>query len=104
MTPELPDQTETYYGLGLTQLFQLPPPEATGPHCPSLAFLRRHLLWEHKHKNQTASAAPKRHAAHDVSNLKQYPDKMHLGTEDNGYHGSWSQYFGQGFEYHSKGW
>ncbi|KAL5350944.1 hypothetical protein ACLOAV_004517 [Pseudogymnoascus australis] len=68
------------------------------------ASLRRHLLWERKQKNQTASAVLKRRRmTHDVSNLKQYPDKMHLGTEDNGYHGSWKQYFGQGFEYHSKG-
>ncbi|KFX88699.1 hypothetical protein V490_07463 [Pseudogymnoascus sp. VKM F-3557] len=70
------------------------------------ASLRRHLLWERKQKNQTASAVLKRmHTAHDVANLKQYPDKVHLGTEDKGDHGSWNQYFGQGLgEYHSKGW
>ncbi|KAL5344760.1 hypothetical protein ACLOAV_010157 [Pseudogymnoascus australis] len=70
------------------------------------ASLRRHLLWERKQKNQTASAVLKRrHTAHDVANLKQYPNKVHLGTEDKGDHGSWNQYFGQGLgEYHSKGW
>jgi hypothetical protein len=47
------------------------------------ASLRRHLLWERKQKNQTASAVLKRrHTAHDVANLKQYPDKVYLGTGD----------------------
>ena len=70
------------------------------------ASLRRHLLWEREQKNQTASAVLKRrHTAHEVANLKQYADEMHLGTEDEGDHGSWNQYFGQGLgEYHSKGW
>jgi hypothetical protein len=70
------------------------------------ASLRLHLLWERQQKNQTASAVLKRrHTAHDVANLKQYPEKVHLGTEDKGDHGSWNQYFGQGLgEYHSKGW
>jgi hypothetical protein len=70
------------------------------------ASLRRHLLWERKQKNQTASAVLKRrHTAHDVADLKQYPYKVHLGTEDEGDDGSWDQYFGQGLgEYHSKGW
>ncbi|KFY54518.1 hypothetical protein V496_07245 [Pseudogymnoascus sp. VKM F-4515 (FW-2607)] len=68
------------------------------------ASLRRHLLWERKQKNQTASTVLKRrHTAHDVANLKQYPDKLHLEAEDKGDHGSWNQYFGQGLgEYHSK--
>jgi len=70
------------------------------------ASLRRHLLWERQQKNQTASAVLKRrHTAHDVANLKQYPEKIHLGTEDKDNHGSWNEYFGQGLgEYHSKGW
>ncbi|OBT60342.1 hypothetical protein VE03_10243 [Pseudogymnoascus sp. 23342-1-I1] len=64
------------------------------------ASLRRHLLWERKQKNHTTSAVLKRRAG-----LEQYPDKVHLGTEDKGDHGSWNQYFGQGLgEYHSKGW
>jgi hypothetical protein len=70
------------------------------------ASLRRHLLWERQQKNQTASAVLKRrHTAHDVANLKQYPEKVHIGNEDKGDHASWNQYFGQGLgEYHSKGW
>ncbi|KFY67211.1 hypothetical protein V496_01690 [Pseudogymnoascus sp. VKM F-4515 (FW-2607)] len=69
------------------------------------ASLRRHLLWERKQKNQTASAVLKRrHTAHDVANLKQYPEKVHLGTEDKGDNGSCNQYFGLGRDYHSKGW
>jgi hypothetical protein len=47
------------------------------------ARLSRHLLWERKQKNQTASSVLKRrHTAHDVADLKQYPNKVHLGTED----------------------
>ncbi|KAI9736537.1 MAG: hypothetical protein M1818_006048 [Claussenomyces sp. TS43310] len=70
------------------------------------ASLRRHLLWERQQKNQTATAVLKRrHTAHDVANLKQYPEKVHIGTGDNDSHASWNQYFGQGLgEYHSKGW
>jgi hypothetical protein len=66
------------------------------------ASLRRHLLWERKQENQTASAVLKRwHTAHDVANLKQYPEKVHLGKEEKGDHGSWNQYcIGQ---YNSKG-
>jgi len=70
------------------------------------ASLRRHLLWERQQKNQTASAVLKRrHTSHDVANLKQYPEKIHMGAEEKDNHGSWNQYFGTGLgEYHSKGW
>lgn len=70
------------------------------------ASLRRHLLWERQQKNQTATAVLKRrHTAHDVANLKQYPEKVHMGADDPEAHASWNQYFGQGLgEYHSKGW
>jgi hypothetical protein len=70
------------------------------------ASLRRHLLWERQQKNQTAAAVLKRrHTAHDVANLKQYPEKVHLGTDDKDSYGSWNQYFGQGLgDFHSKGW
>jgi hypothetical protein len=70
------------------------------------ASLRRHLLWERQQKNQTAAAVLKRrHTAHDVANLKQYPEKVHLGTDDKDNYGSWNQYFGQGLgDFHSKGW
>lgn len=72
------------------------------------ASLRRHLLWERQQKNQTATAVLKRrHTAHDMSNLKQYPEKAYMGAEDKDKdgHGSWNQYFGQGLgDFHSKGW
>jgi hypothetical protein len=69
------------------------------------ASLRRHLLWERQQKNQTATAVLKRrHTAHDVSNLKQYPEKVHLGTDDKDNYGSWNQYFGGVGDYYSKGW
>lgn len=69
--------------------------------------LRQHLLWERQQKSQTANAVLKRrHTDQDVANLKQYPEKVHLGTDDkDGHNGSWNQYFSQGLgEYHSKGW
>ena len=69
--------------------------------------LRQHLLRERQQKSQTANAVLKRrHTAHDVANLKEYPDKVHMGKEDNeGMNASWNQYFSQGLgEYHSKGW
>jgi hypothetical protein len=69
------------------------------------ASLRRHLLWERQQKNQTATAVLKRrHTTHDVSNLKQYPEKVHLGTDDKDNYGSWNQYFGGIGDYYSKGW
>lgn len=69
------------------------------------ASLRRHLLWERQQKNQTAAAVLKRrHTAHDVANLKQYPEKVFLGTDNKDANQS-GEYFGQGLgEYHSKGW
>ena len=69
--------------------------------------LRQHLLWERQQKSQTANAVLKRrHTAHDVANLKQYPEKVHMDKEDKeGVNASWNQYFSQGLgEYHSKGW
>jgi hypothetical protein len=69
--------------------------------------LRQHLLWERQQKSQTANAVLKRrHTAHDVANLKQYPEKVHMDKEDKeGINASWNQYFNQGLgEYHSKGW
>jgi hypothetical protein len=45
--------------------------------------LRQNLLWEHEQKSQTANAVLKRrHTAHDVANLKQYLDKVHIGNSD----------------------
>jgi hypothetical protein len=68
--------------------------------------LRQHLLWERQQKSQTANAVLKRrHTAHDVANLKQYPDKVHMGENGDEFHASWNQYFSSGLgEYHSKGW
>jgi hypothetical protein len=70
------------------------------------ASLRRHLLWERQQKNQTATAVLKRrHTAHDVANLKQYPEKVHMGTDDRDNYGSWNQYLSHGVgDYYSKGW
>lgn len=68
--------------------------------------LRRNLLWERQQKNQTASAVLKRrHTAHDVAHLKQYPERAHMTPDAPNDHGSYNQYFGQGLgEYHTKGW
>lgn len=68
--------------------------------------LRQHLLWERQQKSQTANAVLKRrHTAHDVATLKQYPEKVHINKEDKEINQSWNQYFSQGLgEYHSKGW
>jgi hypothetical protein len=67
--------------------------------------LRQHLLWERKQKSQTANAVLKRrHTAHDVANLKQYPEKVYMDQND-GNKSSWNDYYGQGLgEYHSRGW
>ena len=44
--------------------------------------LRRNLLWERQQKNQTASAVLKRrHTAHDVAHLKQYPERAHMAVD-----------------------
>jgi hypothetical protein len=68
--------------------------------------LRQHLLWERQQKSQTANAVLKRrHTAHDVANLKQYPEKVHINKGETEPTASWNQYFSQGLgEYHSKGW
>ncbi|PQE30384.1 duf1752 domain containing protein [Rutstroemia sp. NJR-2017a WRK4] len=70
--------------------------------------LRQNLLWERRQKssvNEAAAALKRRHTAHDVANLKQYPEKVHMDKDDTGLNSSWNQYFSQGLgEYHSKGW
>lgn len=69
--------------------------------------LRQHLLWERQQKSSTANAVLKRrHTAHDVANLKDYPQKPHMNKEnDEVLNNSWNQYFNSGVgEYHSKGW
>ncbi|KUJ12314.1 DUF1752-domain-containing protein [Mollisia scopiformis] len=67
--------------------------------------LRQHLLWERKQKSQTANAVLKRrHTAHDVANLKEYPDKPCL-KDDSEPTKTWNEIFNNGLgEYHSRGW
>jgi hypothetical protein len=53
--------------------------------------LRQHLLWERKQKSQTANAVLKRrHTAHDVANLKQFPGKVYMDGENA--KSSWNDY------------
>jgi hypothetical protein len=70
--------------------------------------LRQNLLWERQQKTSTANAVLKRrHTAHDVANLKQYPERTYMKKEkdDKEATNSYNQYFGQGLgEYHAKGW
>ncbi|KAG5914817.1 hypothetical protein E4U42_000291 [Claviceps africana] len=69
--------------------------------------LRRHLLWERQQKTMTAKAALKRrHTAHDVANLKQFPDKVCLKPSEDTEARSWNQNFCTETMngYHSKGW
>lgn len=86
--------------------------------------LRRHLLWERQQKSATANAFLKRrHTAHDVKNLQEYPGPRgpHRPTgaagpsasgdnqardKDLSKNGSWTNYttdYGP-WEYHVKGW
>lgn len=70
--------------------------------------LRQNLLCERRQKssvNEAAAALKRRHTAHDVANLKQYPEKVYMDKDDQALNSSWNQYFSQGLgEYHSKGW
>ncbi|KAG6009863.1 hypothetical protein E4U21_000965 [Claviceps maximensis] len=69
--------------------------------------LRRHLLWERQHKDMTVKAAlRRRHTAHDVANLKQFPDKVCLKPSEDVEARSWNQNFCRETMngYHSKGW
>jgi hypothetical protein len=86
--------------------------------------LRRHLLWERQQKSATANAFLKRrHTAHDVKNLQEYPGQKgphratgaagssaagdsHARDKDLAKNGSWTNYttdYGP-WEYHVKGW
>jgi hypothetical protein len=87
--------------------------------------LRRHLLWERQQKGATANAFLKRrHTAHDMKNLQEYPKGPHrtpgagpsgsgdanAGSQardkDLSKNGSWTNYatdYGP-WEYHVKGW
>jgi len=70
--------------------------------------LRKHLLWERQQKNTTSAAALKRrHTAHDVKNLKAYPEPTPLTVlkENTKNTNSWNNYFDSGLqEYHERGW
>jgi hypothetical protein len=68
--------------------------------------LRQNLLWERQQKSQTANAVlQRRHTAHDMADLKQYPEKVHMNKDDKDANASWNEYFSTGLgEYHSKGW
>ncbi|KAI9794624.1 MAG: hypothetical protein M1816_004511 [Peltula sp. TS41687] len=69
--------------------------------------LRKHLLWERQHKNTTANALKRRHTAHDVANLQEYPNEKHgaNNSKEGSKNNSWNHYFDVGLgEYHSKGW
>ncbi|BDD62858.1 hypothetical protein MPDQ_004760 [Monascus purpureus] len=80
--------------------------------------LRRHLLWERQQKSATANAFLKRrHTAHDVANLNEYPgpggqngqaaaDAANQAKDkDASKIGSWNNYTDFGpWEYHAKGW
>ena len=68
------------------------------------ASLRKHLLWERQQKSTTANAVLKRrHTAHDVANLKNFPKPTESGSTSR--NNSWNNYFDHGLgEYHEKGW
>ncbi|PWW80822.1 DUF1752-domain-containing protein [Tuber magnatum] len=68
--------------------------------------LRKHLLWERQQKNTTASAVLKRrHTAHDVTKLSDYPQpNLMAGNKGNASRtNSWNHYF-ETHEYHVAGW
>ncbi|CAZ83285.1 unnamed protein product [Tuber melanosporum] len=68
--------------------------------------LRKHLLWERQQKNTTASAVLKRrHTAHDVTKLNDYPQPNFMsGNKGNASkNNSWNHYF-ETHEYHVAGW
>lgn len=69
--------------------------------------LRKHLLWERQQKNTTANAVLKRrHTAHDVANLQEYPGSRNdQSSKDASKNNSWNHYFDHGAgEYHRAGW
>lgn len=69
--------------------------------------LRRNLLWERQHKSsQNIAALKRRHTAHDLKTLKQYPGPQPVLGSKNTNSGTYSNtYFDAGLqEYHAKGW
>ncbi|KAH7025239.1 uncharacterized protein B0I36DRAFT_296026 [Microdochium trichocladiopsis] len=69
--------------------------------------VRRQLLWERQQKTSTANAVLKRrHTSHDVANLKQYPEKVHMNKEAAEPSMDWNRYFSRDTQrgYHAQGW
>ncbi|KAH7021635.1 uncharacterized protein B0I36DRAFT_34200 [Microdochium trichocladiopsis] len=69
--------------------------------------VRRQLLWERQQKTSTANAVLKRrHTSHDVANLKQYPEKVHMNKEAAEPSMDWNRYFNRDTQggYHAQGW
>ena len=63
--------------------------------------LRKHILWERQMKNTTANAhLQRRHTAHDVANLQQYPNRQ--GSQATSKTNSWNELGGNDF--HAAGW
>ncbi|KAL9610399.1 MAG: hypothetical protein Q9167_004909 [Letrouitia subvulpina] len=69
--------------------------------------LRKHLLWERQQKSTTANAVLKRrHTAHDMANLQDYPSqKLGPPPRETSKNSSWNHYFDHGVgEYNQAGW
>ncbi|KAH6959710.1 hypothetical protein BKA56DRAFT_500961 [Ilyonectria sp. MPI-CAGE-AT-0026] len=69
--------------------------------------LRRHLLWERQQKSLTANAILKRrHTSHDVTNLRQYPEKPCIKTSEDVNARRYNEVFSKeaSNRYHSQGW
>ncbi|KAL8736680.1 MAG: hypothetical protein Q9166_000046 [cf. Caloplaca sp. 2 TL-2023] len=69
--------------------------------------LRKHLLWERQQKSTTATAVLKRrHTAHDMANLQDYPgSKTEPSSRGGSKTSSWNHYFDHGLgEYNQAGW
>ncbi|KAL8941506.1 MAG: hypothetical protein Q9216_002188 [Gyalolechia sp. 2 TL-2023] len=69
--------------------------------------LRKHLLWERQQKSTTANAVLKRrHTAHDMANIQEYPGtKSNAGPKNGSKTSSWNHYFDHGLgEYNQAGW
>lgn len=64
--------------------------------------LRQNLFCKRQQKSQTVLR--RRNTAHDMADLKQYPEKVHMDKDDKDANASWNEYFGDLGEYHSKGW
>ncbi|KAL9606141.1 MAG: hypothetical protein Q9179_000711 [Wetmoreana sp. 5 TL-2023] len=68
--------------------------------------LRQHLLWERQQKNTTANAVLKRrHTAHDMANMQDYPGPKAEPCRSSSKNNSWDHYFEHGIGgYNEAGW